>query len=234
MLPFALLAFFFIVLGGEREGARAAACDTGFFQRGVLDPAPPPSALLPPRSRKVERFGSSNAIEEETTRNWRQRSSGEKCERKKAKGAMSPALFFFSLSPHPGNAQPPQTPSQKQKQKPHAKTSPAALRSFPALGEDPLFCDTPAVLKGGAAAGGTAGNAAAGGAAPASKGTAGRPPRSRATGGAAVGAMTATTSAAAAAGLSPCPYSHDAFFRTVHALTGEFFVGFLGVFCFLN
>ena len=74
MLPFALLAFFFIVLGGEREGARAAACDTGFFQRGVLDPAPPPSALLPPRSRKVERFGSSNAIEEETTRNWRQRS----------------------------------------------------------------------------------------------------------------------------------------------------------------
>ena len=99
MLPFALLAFFFIVLGGEREGARAASCDTGFFQRGVLDPAPPPSALLPPRSRKVERFGSSNAIEEETTRNWRQRSSGEKCERKKAKGAMSPALFFFPSHP---------------------------------------------------------------------------------------------------------------------------------------
>ena len=179
-------------------------------------------------------------------RTLRQRSSGEECEQREQKGAMSPALFFFSLSPHPGNAQPPQTPSQKQKQKPHAKTSPAALRSFPALGEDPLFCDTPAVLKGGAAAAAGNANAAAGGgagaaaaAAPASKATGGRPPRSRATGGAAAAAAAGAagapaTSAAAAAGLSPCPFSHDAFFRTVHALTGEFFVGFLGVFCFLN
>jgi len=143
---------------------------------------------------------------------------------------MSPSLFSsfsFPLTSSTLETKP------KQKQKTKQKNSPAALRSFPALGEDPLFCDTPAVLKGGAAAAGgaAAGNAAAAGgaAAPAAnKGTAGRPPRSRAAAAAAAAAGATTTSAAAAAGLSPCPFSHDAFFRTVHALTGEFF--FVGLF----
>ena len=169
-------------------------------------------------------------------RTLRQRSSGEECEQREQKGAMSPALFFplssLSLTFYPGNAPPPPKLSNEQK-----KNSPAALRSFPALGEDPLFCDTPAVLKGGAAAAAGNANAAAGGgagaaaaAAPASKATGGRPPRSRATGGAAAAAAAGAagapaTSAAAAAGLSPCPFSHDAFFRTVHALTGEFDCG---------
>lgn len=147
----------------------------------------------------------------------RQRSLGRNARREKERCRLHARSFAAPLPDlYPGNS--PHTKTSKTSQ----KNSPAAHRSFPALGEDPLFCDTPAVLKGGASA--AAGNAAAAvgnavlaaaAAAPASKATAGRPPRS--------------SRAGAAAGLSPCPFSHDAFFRTVHALTGELVLLCVGI-----